>query len=186
MDWPSSSTVRQCDLRRALATADEGISLDWSGYKSHQEAVNPSLVTAKRHGQVNFLDLDMSLQRVMARTGATIRVLFRPYRKPGNAYAYIPFTSFHGRHTFRGWVLAELLRLTEGRQKCGERRGVFSTTTYAPEDTHGVSSGQFFKRSHGHGGLSYLLRAAKGSATSFSRPTEPVFSPSATHRSGLR
>ena len=33
------------------------------------------------------------------------------YRKPGNAYAYIPFNSFHGRHTFRGWVVAELLRL---------------------------------------------------------------------------
>ena len=47
MDWPSSGTVR-----RALATAEDGISLDWSGYKSHQEAVNPSLVTAKGHGQV--------------------------------------------------------------------------------------------------------------------------------------
>jgi hypothetical protein len=80
--WTGPAAVL-CDLRRALATADEGISLDWSGYKSHQEAVNPSLVTAKRHGQVNFLDLDMSLQRVMARTGATIRVLFLPYRKPG-------------------------------------------------------------------------------------------------------
>ena len=66
---------------------------------------------AKHHGQVNYLDLDMSLQRVVSWTGATIRVLFRPYRKPGNAYAYIPFSSFHGRHTFRGWVLAELLRL---------------------------------------------------------------------------
>ena len=112
--WTGPAAVL-CDLRRALAAADEGISLDWSGYKSHQEAVNPSLVTAKRHGQVNFLDLDMSLQRVMARTGATIRVLFRPYRKPGNAYAYIPFTSFHGRQTLRGWVLAEHLRLLTHR-----------------------------------------------------------------------
>jgi hypothetical protein len=68
-------------------------------------------VTAKRHEQVDFLGLDMTLQRV-TRTGTTAgRVLFRPYRKPGNACAYIPFTSFHGRHTFRGWVLAELLRL---------------------------------------------------------------------------
>ena len=100
-----------CDFRRALATADEAIGLDWSGYESHQDAVNPSLVTAERHEQVNYLDLDMSLQRVRDRRGATIRVLFRPYRKPGNAYAYIPFNSFHGRHTFRGWVLAELLRL---------------------------------------------------------------------------
>ncbi len=60
--------------------------------------------------QVDFLDLDMTFQRVMTRNGTTVRVLFRPYRKPGNAraYAYISFTSFHGRHTSRGWVLAEL------------------------------------------------------------------------------
>ena len=45
-----------------LAAADEAISLDWSSFKSHQEAVNPFLVTAKRHCQVNYLDLDMSLQ----------------------------------------------------------------------------------------------------------------------------
>ena len=88
----------RCDFRRALGTPDEAISLDWSGYKSNQEAVDPSVVMAKRHGQVNYLDLDnvdMSLQCVRSRTGATIRVLFRPYRKPGNAYAYIPFTFFH-------------------------------------------------------------------------------------------
>jgi len=108
--WTGPAAIL-CDFRRALETADEAISLDWSGYGSHQDAVNPSLVTAKRHEQVNYLDLDMSLQRVRTRTGATIRVLFRPFRKPGNAYAYIPFTSFHGRHTFRGWVLAELIRL---------------------------------------------------------------------------
>ena len=108
--WTGPAAVL-CDFRHALATADEAISLDWSGYKSQQDAVNPSLVEAKHHEQVNYLDLGMSLQRVRTREGATIRVLFRPYRKPGNAYAYIPFTSFHGRHIFRGWVLAELLRL---------------------------------------------------------------------------
>ena len=76
MDRSSSSTVR-------LATRfSEAISLDWSGYKSHQEAVSPSLVTTKRHGQVNVLDLDMRLQRKMSRTGATFRV--QPYCKPGN------------------------------------------------------------------------------------------------------
>ena len=73
----------------------------------HLYTLFSSVVTAKHHGQVSVLDLDMSLhcRRVMARTGATIRVHFRPYRKPGNAYACIPFTSFHGHHTFRGWVL---------------------------------------------------------------------------------
>jgi hypothetical protein len=86
-----------CEFRRALATADGAISLDWSGYGSQQDAANPEMVTAKRHAQVNFLDLDMTLQRV-TRTGTTAgRVLFRPYRKPGNAYAYKPSTSFHGR-----------------------------------------------------------------------------------------
>ncbi len=69
------------------------------------------MVTAKRHEQVNFLDLDMTLQRVMTQTATTVLVLFRPYNKPVNAYAYIPFTSFHGHYTFRGWVLAELLGL---------------------------------------------------------------------------
>ena len=108
--WTGPAAIL-CDFRRALATADEAIGLDWSGYESHQAAVTPAGVTAERHEQVNYLDLDMSLQRVRDRRGATIRVLFRPYRKPGNAYAYIPFNSFHGRHTFRGWVLAELLRL---------------------------------------------------------------------------
>jgi hypothetical protein len=94
-----------CEFRRTLAMADKEISFDWSGYDSQQDAENPEMVTAKRHEQANFLDLDMNLQR------AGTRIIFRPYRKPGNAYAYIPFTSFHGRHTFRGWVLAELIRL---------------------------------------------------------------------------
>ena len=40
-------------FRRALAAADEAIILVWSGYESHQEAVNRFLVTAKRLGQVN-------------------------------------------------------------------------------------------------------------------------------------
>ena len=39
------------------------------------------------------------------------RFAFLPYSKQGNAYAYIPFTSFHGLHTFQGWVLVESLRL---------------------------------------------------------------------------
>jgi hypothetical protein len=33
------------------------------------------------------------------------------YRKPGNAYAYLPYGSFHARHVFRGWVKAEVVRL---------------------------------------------------------------------------
>ena len=106
-------TATLCELRKALASADEAISLDWSGYETQEDAVNPVMVEAKRHTQVNFLDLAMSVERGPAATrmNTTIGVTFRPYRKPGNAYAYLPFTSFHGRHTFRGWILAELLRI---------------------------------------------------------------------------
>ena len=67
-----------CDFRCALGTADEAIGLDWSGYESQEDSVDPSLVTAKRHEQVNYLDLDMSLQLVRTRGGATRRVLSYP------------------------------------------------------------------------------------------------------------
>ena len=108
--WTGPTAVL-CEFRRAMASADNSISLDWSGYESQLEAVDPLKVTARRHAQVNFLDLDMTLGREKTRMGDTVRILLRPYRKPGNAYAYVPFNSFHGRHIFRGWVLAELLRL---------------------------------------------------------------------------
>ena len=114
----------------------------------------------------------MSLQRVVSRTGTTIRMLFRPYSKQGNAYAYIPVTSFHwhGRHTFRGWVLAELLRLlahSSTPELWREEGSIFYH--------HLCSRGYLrsflrtaFKRSHGHAGCSYMLKAAKKSAMSFS------------------
>jgi hypothetical protein len=99
-----------CELRKALASADDSISLDWSGYETQQDAINPVMVVSNRHTQVNFLDLELSVVRGSAATRMDT-ITFRPYRKPGNAYAYLPFTSFHGRHTFRGWILAELLRI---------------------------------------------------------------------------
>ncbi len=52
-----------CEFRHALATADEAISFDWSGYGSQLDALaaNPEMVVVKRHDQVDFLDLDMTL-----------------------------------------------------------------------------------------------------------------------------
>ncbi len=48
---------------------------------------------------------------VLQRFGATFKGILRPFRKLDNAYAYIPFNSFHGQHTFLGWIIAEILRL---------------------------------------------------------------------------
>jgi hypothetical protein len=96
-----------------MGKADPNISLDWTGYDSQEAAADPTVVKERGHGQEHFMDLDMWVKYVSAavRTDTNFRVLFRPYRKPGNAYAYIPFNSFHGRHVFRGWITAEILRL---------------------------------------------------------------------------
>jgi hypothetical protein len=109
----TGSVAQLCEFRKALATADSNISLDWTGYKSQEQAMDPIVAEAFEHERAIFLDLDMYLKctLVSARFGSTYKVIFRPYRKPGNAYAYIPFNSFHGRHTFRGWIIAEILRL---------------------------------------------------------------------------
>ena len=109
------STGALCEFRKALSTADPHISLEWTGYNSQSEATDHRVVEAKDHSQDHFLDLRMALEKYPVKTQEgsriTYRVNFQTYGKPGNAYAYIPFNSFHGRHTFRGWVLAELLRL---------------------------------------------------------------------------
>ena len=101
-----------CEFRKAMGRADPNISLDWTGYDSQEDATDPVVVKERERGQVHFLDLDMWVKYTTAAlTDTTFRVLFRPYRKPGNAYAYIPFNSFHGRYIFRGWITAEILRL---------------------------------------------------------------------------
>jgi hypothetical protein len=51
-----------CEFRKALATADTNISLDWTGYESQERAMDPIVVDKFNHGQAVFLDLDMSLE----------------------------------------------------------------------------------------------------------------------------
>jgi hypothetical protein len=41
----------------------------------------------------------------------SVEFAFRVYRKPGTAYAYLPYGSYHARHIFRGWLKAEMYRL---------------------------------------------------------------------------
>ncbi len=40
----TGSMAQLCEFRKALATADNNISLDWSGYKSQEQAVDPIVV----------------------------------------------------------------------------------------------------------------------------------------------
>ncbi len=77
--------AKLCEFRKALATADTNISLDWTGYESQGRAMDPVAVDEFDHGQAVFLDLDymldMSLEYVPAswRFGTTFRVIFPPY-----------------------------------------------------------------------------------------------------------
>ena len=56
---------------------------------------------------MNFLDLDIQIVYSLG----SAAFAFKVYRKPGSAYAYLPYGSYHARHVFRGWLKAELLRL---------------------------------------------------------------------------
>ena len=56
--------------------ADQEIRLDMIFDNSYQEAMNSFRKMAKPHGQVNTLDMDMSLLQVISRTVATIKVQF--------------------------------------------------------------------------------------------------------------
>ena len=63
--------------------------------------------------RVDFMDLTVSLSRdpPIHPEPRLTHVNFRLFRKTRNLHQYLPFNSFHPRHTFRGWVKAELLRI---------------------------------------------------------------------------
>ena len=51
VDWTGSVT-KLCKFRTALASADDHIKLNWTGYESQREATDP-IVAAREHGQVH-------------------------------------------------------------------------------------------------------------------------------------
>jgi hypothetical protein len=81
--------------------------LEWQGTPSAEDAVNPAKFDQHQHRQVNFLDLDITI----VYSDGSADFAFKVYRKPGTAYAYLPYGSYHARHVFRGWLKAEMHRL---------------------------------------------------------------------------
>ena len=69
-----------CELCKALEEADVNISLDWSGYSSKEDAVDPMIVDAVDHTQVNYLDPDMSLKADIV-TGNGFKSIFFPLQE---------------------------------------------------------------------------------------------------------
>jgi hypothetical protein len=52
---------------------------------------------------VNFLDLDITI----VYSDGSPEFAFKVYHKPGTAYAYLPYRTYHTRHVFRGWLKAK-------------------------------------------------------------------------------
>ena len=106
----SGSPENLCRFRARLGTANANIKLEWQGTPSAVDAVDPAKFDQYKHRRVNFLDLNI---RIVYPTEPTQSVHFEysVYRKPGNAYSYLPYGSYHARHVFRGWLQAEIYRL---------------------------------------------------------------------------
>ncbi len=59
--------------------ANNNVSLDWTGYESQEQAMDPNAVATFEHGRATFLDLDLKFTSVSQGFGTTFRVIFRPY-----------------------------------------------------------------------------------------------------------
>ncbi len=71
---------------------------------------------------MNFLVLDITVVYMLGSADFEFKV----YRKPGTAYAYLPYGSYQARHVFRGWLKAEMHRLlTHSSSPALEECGVF-------------------------------------------------------------
>ena len=103
----SGSIAELCRFRDKLGNANDNIKLEWQGTPSAEDAINPAKFDQHQHRQANFLDLDITV--VYSPGSADFE--FKVYRKPGTAYAYLPYGSYHARHVFRGWLKAEMHRL---------------------------------------------------------------------------
>jgi hypothetical protein len=82
------------EFSNALNQVDPHIHLEWSN-------LSTSAV---------FMDLSLRL--------SGRKVEFEVYSKPGNAYAYLPYNSFHSKHIFSAWIKAELIRLLTHTSDC--------------------------------------------------------------------
>ena len=103
----SGSSAELCRFRERFGNANDNIKLEWQGTPSAENAINPAKFDQHQHRQVNFLDLYITVVYTLGSADFELKV----YRKPGTAYAYLPYGSYHAGHVFRGWLKAEMHRL---------------------------------------------------------------------------
>jgi hypothetical protein len=93
-----------CRFRERYSNASDSIKLEWQGTPSAEDAIEPAKFDQHEHRQVNFLDLDITI----VYSQASADFAFKVGRKPGSAYAYLPFGSHYARHVFRGWLKTKI------------------------------------------------------------------------------
>jgi hypothetical protein len=82
----SGSSVELCRFRAVFEAANINIKLEWQGMPTDVDAADPATLVQHQLRRVNFLDLDIQY----VRSHGSAAFAFKIYRKPGNAYAYLP------------------------------------------------------------------------------------------------
>ncbi len=88
----SGSPAELCRFRERLWNANDNIKLEWQVTPLANDAVYPAEFDQHQHRHVNFLDLCITI--------VSADFAFKVYHKPGTAYAYLPYGSYHVRHVF--------------------------------------------------------------------------------------
>ena len=114
--WKGSKR-RLCEFKRELNYAHRNIQLIWQGYKK-TEGYDIDTFCSKNHVSVDFKDVTITKastpMKLFSSDGNKQQCNlfhFRWFRKKCNAYAYLPFDSFHPRHNRIGWFRGEILQI---------------------------------------------------------------------------
>ena len=102
------------EFRKELQTANQCIKVNWQACDG-DDAFDGEKCMAEKHKTVDFMDLSVTVSDIPERcplTGEMKReILTQTFRKPNNAYAYIPRASYHPVSNRLGWFKGEILRL---------------------------------------------------------------------------
>jgi hypothetical protein len=114
--WKGSKE-RLCMFKHELNSAHRNIKLTWSGY-GKTEGYDIDTFRAQAHVSVDFMDVSITIAvnptKLLSPNGQEMVANlfhFRLFRKQCNAYAYIPYDSFHPKQNRTGWFRGEILRM---------------------------------------------------------------------------
>ena len=95
-------------FKKEMNEANSAIKIEWNGGNDYFDR--------NKHKQVNYLDLSIWIEYDERGVRAPSFV-HRTFAKKGNAYAFVPYKSYHCRHVFSGWVKGYIIRLLVNSSK---------------------------------------------------------------------